>query len=74
MVEEKGGKENKDNIEGDNAGSKLHNNRRETSDSSEESGSDNSKVSNHDNLNVSQSKCHVKGGKQMATIGVAKSS
>eukprot|EP00957_Ditylum_brightwellii_P145592 11085311-Ditylum_brightwellii.AAC.1 len=38
----------------------------------EESGSDSLKVSNCDNLKVSQSKCHVKGGKQMAKFGVAK--
>ena len=48
--------------------------RRETSDSSEESGSDSSKVSNHDNLNMSQNKWYVKGGKEIAKIGVAKGS
>eukprot|EP00957_Ditylum_brightwellii_P005327 406534-Ditylum_brightwellii.AAC.1 len=40
----------------------------------EESGSDSSKVSNCNNLNVSQSNCYVKGGKQMTKIGVAKGS
>eukprot|EP00957_Ditylum_brightwellii_P049395 3747956-Ditylum_brightwellii.AAC.1 len=46
--------------------------RRETSDSSEESKCDSSRLSNCDNLKVLQSKCHAKGGKHKAKLGVTK--
>ena len=47
---------------------------RETSNIGEEFGSDSSKVANCDSLNVSQSNRHVKGGKKIAKMDVAKGS
>eukprot|EP00957_Ditylum_brightwellii_P016409 1234097-Ditylum_brightwellii.AAC.1 len=60
---------------GDNAGSEVYKkNSREMYSIGEEFGSDSSKVSNCDNLNMSQSNCHTKEGKQIAKMGVTKGS
>eukprot|EP00957_Ditylum_brightwellii_P102955 7846311-Ditylum_brightwellii.AAC.1 len=55
-------------------GEPIKKNSRETSNIDEAFQTYSSKVSNCDSLNVTQSNSHVKGGKQIAKMGVAKGS
>eukprot|EP00957_Ditylum_brightwellii_P001228 96084-Ditylum_brightwellii.AAC.1 len=71
-VQEKGGQESKDNLEGDGNDAGLEVYGKDMKVKAGVTQKESSKVSKCDDLKVSQSKVHAKGGKQNAKQGVAK--